>query len=484
MIKNERQYRITKARAEQFALTLSELAQNRGAQQIHPLLEKAQEEALQSQLDELREELQEYEALQSGKQKIVAINSFDELPKALIKGRIGLKLSQKDLAERLGLKEQQIQRYEATEYSSASLTRLKEVIGALGIKVRKDLSLDPIHISAGAFLKTLKEIGLEQNFVLSRLLPVKLEAYLRGERAVEGIENLVFQSASTIGRIFEWSPTAILRAEPLQLQTSALSGARFKMPVKADEKWANLYTVYAHYLALIVLETTKHIPRKPIPDNASSIRKAILSQYGAITFKNAVYYTWSLGIPILPLRDNAAFHGACWRVKGRNIVVLKQKTVSCSRWLFDLFHELWHAGQVPNAPDHVQIEYDDFRALKDSSEEQMASEFSGQIVLGGRAEELAELCVRESKGKVEWLKVAVPRIAAQENVPADFLANYMAFRLSLQDINWWGTANNLQDKGIDPWKITRDVLLEKMQLDSLNEGDHSLLSRALAEVDR
>ena len=34
--------------------------------------------------------------------------------------------------QRLGLKEQQIQRYEATDYASASLTRTREVAGALG----------------------------------------------------------------------------------------------------------------------------------------------------------------------------------------------------------------------------------------------------------------------------------------------------------------------------------------------------------------
>ena len=38
------------------------------------------------------------------------------------------------LAERLGLKEQQIQRYEATEYASANLARVIEVSETLGLK--------------------------------------------------------------------------------------------------------------------------------------------------------------------------------------------------------------------------------------------------------------------------------------------------------------------------------------------------------------
>jgi len=39
---------------------------------------------------------------------------------------------QKSLARRLGLKEQQIQRYEASEYASASLARVLSVVEVLG----------------------------------------------------------------------------------------------------------------------------------------------------------------------------------------------------------------------------------------------------------------------------------------------------------------------------------------------------------------
>ena len=44
----------------------------------------------------------------------------------------------------------------------------------------------------------------------------------------------------------------------------------------------------------------------------------------------------------------------------------------------------------------------------------------------------------------------MPQVAAREHVPADALANYMAFRLSLQRINWWGAATNLQEAGRIP----------------------------------
>jgi hypothetical protein len=41
----------------------------------------------------------------------------------------------------LGLKEQQIQHYEATEYASASLARVAAVIRALGLTVREEIVL-------------------------------------------------------------------------------------------------------------------------------------------------------------------------------------------------------------------------------------------------------------------------------------------------------------------------------------------------------
>ena len=53
-------------------------------------------------------------------------------------GRIAAGLSQKELAERLGLKEQQIQRYEATNDASTSLTRVCEFAWSLGLKVKAE----------------------------------------------------------------------------------------------------------------------------------------------------------------------------------------------------------------------------------------------------------------------------------------------------------------------------------------------------------
>ncbi len=132
MIKNERQYRITRAQADRFTQTLQSLTQRPGgAEGMHPVIAKAQEDALRSQLVDLEDEMREYESLKAGRFQLGELNIVADLPVVLIKARIAQGLSQRDLAKRLGLKEQQIQRYEATDYASASLTRIREVVSAL-----------------------------------------------------------------------------------------------------------------------------------------------------------------------------------------------------------------------------------------------------------------------------------------------------------------------------------------------------------------
>jgi len=96
---------------------------------------------MKSQLEDLQRELKEYETLRSGKRKVVTLGSLEELPKTLIQARIAAGLSQEDLAAKLGLKPQQIQRYEATEYQAASFERVQEIMRVLGVKLRRPAAL-------------------------------------------------------------------------------------------------------------------------------------------------------------------------------------------------------------------------------------------------------------------------------------------------------------------------------------------------------
>lgn len=127
MIANEREYRITKAAAKKFAEALRNFDESPEAHPgAHPRLVQAEKEGIASQLATLRRELREYERLRSGRVRI-KLSEIEQIPQKLVRARIAAGLTQEALADRLGLKRQQIQRYEASEYASASLATIRQI---------------------------------------------------------------------------------------------------------------------------------------------------------------------------------------------------------------------------------------------------------------------------------------------------------------------------------------------------------------------
>jgi ribosome-binding protein aMBF1 (putative translation factor) len=141
VIKNEKQYRITKAQVRRFRNALAELACQERPANVTPRLWRAQSDAAQSQLDQLQEQVTAYESLHIGRAKEVVLEGVEDLPNALIRARIAAGLTQEGLARRLGLKTQQVQRYEATEYESANFARILRVVEALGLRMPRPVRL-------------------------------------------------------------------------------------------------------------------------------------------------------------------------------------------------------------------------------------------------------------------------------------------------------------------------------------------------------
>ncbi|MFT4925392.1 MAG: DNA-binding XRE family transcriptional regulator [Phenylobacterium sp.] len=148
MIKNAKQLTLTKKIIAEFATTIEQLKTENST--LSPLLARAQIEALICQQKELVHQAEQYERLLSGDFAVIDVEDINDLPKALIMSRISLGLTQKDLAQRLGMKEQQIQRYENTEYSAASFAKLASIIEALGLKISQDILL-PVTGASSTF---------------------------------------------------------------------------------------------------------------------------------------------------------------------------------------------------------------------------------------------------------------------------------------------------------------------------------------------
>ena len=215
MITNEKQYRSTRLQIDKFHEALTALGDGADAS-LPPLLVTAQREALQSQLAELEEEAQGYEQLRAGHVTKFKANRLSDLPDILIQARIARGMSQKDLADFLGMKEQQIQRYEAERYRSASLDRLVEIGDALNVQISKRAeligdtqmqALDPDVWQAFPIAEMYKR-GWFEDFAGSlaqarKAAPELLPAFLSGAQSRYAAPALHRKSVRASGQVHE-----------------------------------------------------------------------------------------------------------------------------------------------------------------------------------------------------------------------------------------------------------------------------------------
>lgn len=131
MIKNEKQYNISKKRLAELELTIA-------TKQPKILSNSKREGALNSVVrikNSLKEEIKQYESLKTKGIPLRRKVSVTQLPKILIEHKIAKGLTQKQFSEMLGIKEQQLQRYEAENFSSVSFGRLMKYIELVNIKI-------------------------------------------------------------------------------------------------------------------------------------------------------------------------------------------------------------------------------------------------------------------------------------------------------------------------------------------------------------
>jgi HTH-type transcriptional regulator / antitoxin HipB len=132
MIQNEHQYKVTQGAIKDLQKVLATALEHSGT--MHPDQFEGIQHSFQTQIDRMEAELQEYDDLKAGKVEIT-MGAIEDLPKVLIQKRISLGMTQKELAEKLGIKEQMVQRYESNGYESISYHRLTEVWNALNTAI-------------------------------------------------------------------------------------------------------------------------------------------------------------------------------------------------------------------------------------------------------------------------------------------------------------------------------------------------------------
>jgi transcriptional regulator with XRE-family HTH domain len=473
MIKNQRQYNVTKKNASLFEEALARVSSEPAPAEIDPVIHAAKISGIESMLQTLKDEMAEYDALLQGDVETISLSSLEELPAGLIKARIARKLTQKDLASLVGVKPQQIQRWEIEDYEKVGFGNLVEIARALELDISECIRLPGKPKSVFAYLK---ELGLDKNFIASRL--ASNDALYRLGKCTD--VDILAAAAPRLSSIFG----VMVSGDEVSLLDDriacAAAGGRFKLPANANLNKVNAYSVYAKHLAKIVAQGCCSLPLKQVPQTWRELRIALCGD-DPPTFERLLQGAWDLGIAVLPLRDPGRFHGVSWRFNGRNVIVLKQSSQYSSRWAFDLLHEICHAGEHADRETHEDCELDATDVQRrESDEEKAANDLAGNLLLDGRAEELFQLVMKFANNTPSRIKKAVETISAQNGVNVANLANYIAYRVK-DTIDWWGAAANLQPDNEDPISIARSTLMQRIDVTCLTNEGRTLLEQAISD---
>lgn len=138
MIKNEQQYQNSLNYLHKFEQSVAEIENNESLK-LEPTRYMLYRDSYQSQVDEFKQEIAEYERLidcNHNQPITIKVESFNKLPDVLIKARIAAKMSHKELADILSIDESRVKEYEKSDYQCASFVEILEVSAALGVEFK------------------------------------------------------------------------------------------------------------------------------------------------------------------------------------------------------------------------------------------------------------------------------------------------------------------------------------------------------------
>lgn len=363
MITNERQYRITSAQLEKLKTAIDTFDIKASAERTKSkILVKAEIDALRSEFENLSVQLHEYETLKSGAVEILKASNLEELPSILIRARIAKGLSQRQLADALGLKEQQIQRYEAEEYASANLRRLADVARALGLNIS-----EVAEFSATSQMPR----GDENDNLAWDQFPVK-EMYRRNwfEGFSGSLDEAVANAEELIKELVKGS-----------LDKPVQAAARQRVRSGSSVNWHALFAWQCRVITLAKNEimTNKYNQRTITDEWLTKLAHLSREENGP---KMAIEHLRNSGIRVviefhLP---NTYLDGAAFLLSdGSPVIGMTLRHDRLDNFWFVLFHELvhiikhLHKGDIESIFDNLDAKADDI--------EQEADEQAGEILV-------------------------------------------------------------------------------------------------------
>ena len=350
MITNDRQYKISKAQITEFQRSLDEILSNPTVpENVHPKIVEAHRRGIQAQLNELIAEVKEYEALKEGKIIITEVKSLAELPTLLIKARIANGLTQAELAKTLGFKEQQVQRYEADLYSTASLKTLLKIAETLKISISGDVQLREVGV------QEVSEEYNPNNYPVKEMLKRKWFPDFSGtiNEGLLNAESLLFQFFDKISfNSHEYSLT--------------------KKKVRTGSV-LNQFALNAWYAQVIHKSHSQNLPvrfdKNIITDTwLQELAKLSRDEKGP---QKAAEYLKESGIRFViePQLEGTFLDGAALLIEGIvPVIALTLRHDRLDNFWFVLFHEIAHIKL--HLSENIEAIFDDLDAVSDGIEKE------------------------------------------------------------------------------------------------------------------
>lgn len=139
MIRSEKEYREAVGRIRQEEERLAKQEAELKAMGLGPAEIKRALDPMRSFHEQLKEEVQSYERLKRGEfDEVLNLRGLGQL---LVSLRVARGLTQRQLAERLGVHETQVSRDERNEYHGITLERAARVLDALEVEVHSRIQL-------------------------------------------------------------------------------------------------------------------------------------------------------------------------------------------------------------------------------------------------------------------------------------------------------------------------------------------------------
>jgi HTH-type transcriptional regulator/antitoxin HigA len=129
MIKSDAQRERTVIQIEGFKQALAKVAGEKPGKRSAAI-----RQSYEGMIRQLEDDLHEYDQLRTGELALPNVERLDQIAPFVAKMRIAKGVSQTELARRLGVSKQVISRYEESDYQTVAISRLQEILDAIGIK--------------------------------------------------------------------------------------------------------------------------------------------------------------------------------------------------------------------------------------------------------------------------------------------------------------------------------------------------------------